>query len=52
MRLFATGLAERGVDVVTFNFLYTERAARFLIPRRDLKAVTGRSSMPRSSTKS
>ena len=25
MRLFAAGLAERGLDVVTFNFLYTEQ---------------------------
>ena len=28
MRLFATGLAERGVDVVTFNFLYTEQGRK------------------------
>ncbi len=25
MRLFATGLAERGIDVLTFNFLYMEK---------------------------
>src|SRR5215216_4704172 len=28
MVLFATGLAERGIDVVTFNFLYTEQGRR------------------------
>jgi predicted alpha/beta-hydrolase family hydrolase len=28
MRLFATGFAERGVDVVTFNFLYTEQGRK------------------------
>ena len=28
MRLFANGLAERGVDVVTFNFLYMEQGRK------------------------
>src|SRR5918999_3145608 len=28
MRLFATGLAERGIDVVTFNFLYMEQGRK------------------------
>lgn len=28
MRLFAAGLAERGVDVVTFDFLYTEQGRK------------------------
>jgi len=28
MRLFAAGLAERGLDVVTFNFLYTEQGRK------------------------
>jgi predicted alpha/beta-hydrolase family hydrolase len=28
MRLFAAGLAERGLDVATFNFLYTEQARK------------------------
>ena len=28
MRLFATGLAERGVDVVTFDFLYTAQSRK------------------------
>lgn len=28
MRLFGAGLAERGVDVVTFNFLYTEQGRK------------------------
>ena len=32
MRLFATGLAERGVDVVTFNFLYTEQGRKIPDP--------------------
>lgn len=32
MRLFATGLAERGVDVVTFNFFYTEQGRKIPDP--------------------
>ncbi|HEX6187618.1 MAG TPA: alpha/beta fold hydrolase [Pyrinomonadaceae bacterium] len=32
MRLFARGLAERGVDVVTFNFLYTEQGRKLPDP--------------------
>jgi predicted alpha/beta-hydrolase family hydrolase len=28
MRLFAQGLAERGIDVITFNFLYMEQGRR------------------------
>src|SRR5688572_3299992 len=32
MRLFATGLAERGIDVVTFNFLYTEQGRKIPDP--------------------
>jgi predicted alpha/beta-hydrolase family hydrolase len=32
MRLFATGLAERGVDVVTFNFLYAEQGRKIPDP--------------------
>ncbi|MFY9620073.1 MAG: alpha/beta fold hydrolase [Pyrinomonadaceae bacterium] len=32
MRLFAAGLAERGVDVVTFNFLYTEQGRKIPDP--------------------
>jgi uncharacterized protein len=28
MRLFANGLAERGIDTVTFNFLYTEQGRK------------------------
>jgi uncharacterized protein len=32
MRLFATGLAERGVDVVTFNFLYMEQGRKIPDP--------------------
>ncbi|MGZ5482654.1 MAG: alpha/beta hydrolase family protein [Pyrinomonadaceae bacterium] len=32
MRLFAMGLAERGVDVVTFNFLYTEQGRKIPDP--------------------
>jgi predicted alpha/beta-hydrolase family hydrolase len=35
MRLFAEGLAERGVDVVTFNFLYMEQGRR--IPDQNAK---------------
>ena len=32
MRLFASGLAERGVDVVTFNFLYMEQGRKIPDP--------------------
>ena len=32
MRLFAKGLAERGVDVLTFNFLYMEQGRKFPDP--------------------
>ena len=32
MRLFAAGLAERGVDVVTFNFLYMEQGRKIPDP--------------------
>lgn len=32
MRLFAAGLAERGIDVVTFNFLYTEQGRKIPDP--------------------
>ena len=32
MRLFAMGLADRGVDVVTFNFLYTEQGRKIPDP--------------------
>jgi predicted alpha/beta-hydrolase family hydrolase len=32
MRLFAAGLAERGLDVVTFNFLYTEQSRKIPDP--------------------
>jgi predicted alpha/beta-hydrolase family hydrolase len=32
MRLFAAGLAERGVDVMTFNFLYTEQGRKIPDP--------------------
>ena len=32
MRLFATGLAERAVDAVTFNFLYTEQGRKIPDP--------------------
>src|SRR5436309_15662429 len=32
MRLFAAGLAERGIDVVTFNFLYMEQGRKIPDP--------------------
>src|SRR3989442_1131489 len=32
MRLFASGLAERGFDVVTFNFLYAEQGRKIPDP--------------------
>lgn len=38
MRLFAAGLAERGLDVVTFNFLYMEQGRKIPDPGPRLEA--------------
>src|SRR5438876_2074871 len=38
MRMFASGLAGRGIDAVTFNFLYTERGRRFPDPKARLES--------------
>lgn len=38
MRLFANGLAERGLDVMTFNFLYSERGRGAPDPKAKLEA--------------
>lgn len=38
MRLFARGLAERGLDVVTFNFLYTEQGRKIPDPAPRLES--------------
>ncbi len=38
MRLFANGLAERGVDVMTFNFLYMEQGRHVPDPKPKLEA--------------
>jgi predicted alpha/beta-hydrolase family hydrolase len=38
MRLFASGLAERGLDVVTFNFIYTELGRGAPDPKPKLEA--------------
>src|ERR1700682_1599275 len=38
MRLFAAGLAERGLDVLTFNFQYMEQGRRVPDPRTKLEA--------------
>jgi predicted alpha/beta-hydrolase family hydrolase len=38
MRLFAAGLAERGLDVVTFNFLYMEQGRKIPDPAPRLEA--------------
>ncbi len=38
MRLFAVGLAERGFDVLTFNFQYMEQGRRVPDPRAKLEA--------------
>jgi hypothetical protein len=35
---FATGLAARGIDTVTFNFLYTEQGRRLPDPKAKLEA--------------
>ncbi len=38
MRLFANGLAERGIDVVTFNFLYMEQGRKVPDPGPKLES--------------
>ncbi|CAN5469610.1 MAG: alpha/beta fold hydrolase [Pyrinomonadaceae bacterium] len=38
MRLFASGLAERGLDALTFNFLYMEQGRRVPDPKPKLEA--------------
>ncbi len=38
IRLFASGLAERGFDVVTFNFLYTEQGRKIPDPAPRLES--------------
>ena len=38
MRLFGAGLAERGLDVVTFNFLYTEQGRKIPDPAPRLES--------------
>jgi predicted alpha/beta-hydrolase family hydrolase len=38
MRLFANGLAERGIDVITFNFLYMEKGRHVPDPKQKLEA--------------
>ncbi len=38
MRLFANGLAERGLDVMTFNFIYSERGRGGPDPKAKLEA--------------
>lgn len=38
MRLFAAGLAERGLDVVTFNFLYAEQGRKIPDPATRLES--------------
>jgi len=38
MRMFAGGLAARGCDAMTFNFLYTERGRRFPDPKAKLES--------------
>ena len=38
MRLFAAGLAERGIDVITFNFLYTEQGRKIPDPAPRLES--------------
>src|SRR5215813_9085427 len=38
MRLFAAGLAERGLDAITFNFIYTEKGRGAPDPKPKLEA--------------
>jgi uncharacterized protein len=41
MRLFASGLAERGFDVLTFNFQYMEQGRKVPDPKAKLEACYG-----------
>ena len=41
MRLFGSGLAARGLDALTFNFLYTEQGRRVPDPKARLEACYG-----------
>ena len=41
MRLFASGLAERGFDAMTFNFVYMEQGRRVPDPKAKLEACYG-----------
>jgi len=41
MRLFANGLAERGFDAMTFNFVYMEQGKRVPDPKAKLEACYG-----------
>lgn len=41
MRFFANGLAERGIDVMTFNFLYSERGRGAPDPKAKLETCFG-----------
>jgi predicted alpha/beta-hydrolase family hydrolase len=41
MARFATGLAARGINVVTFNFLYTEQGRRVPDANKALEACSG-----------
>lgn len=41
MRLFASGLSERGLDVMTFNFVYSERGRGGPDPKAKLEACYG-----------
>src|SRR6266545_6429780 len=38
MRIVASGLAERGFDAITFNFLYSERGRRLPDPKARLES--------------
>jgi uncharacterized protein len=41
MRLFASGLAERGLDAMTFNFVYMEKGRHVPDPKAKLEACYG-----------
>src|SRR6476660_4622561 len=38
MRLFATGIAERGIDTLTFNFIYMEQRRSVPDPKAKLES--------------
>jgi len=48
MRMVASGLAARGIDAMTFNFLYTERGRTSHTEKRNAPALDLKKDLPKS----